>query len=227
MSLPWLNYTIWQNTDSLGWLNLILVILKHSAPLARRQRNWEQEKELAHHFQCEDGRAYMRRNTVSPWLPSTAAKSLQSCPTLSDPMDCSLPGSSVHGIFQARVLEWGAIVFSGISHRYTYILTLLNVATITLPIPTHLGWYRTPVCISCAIQQIWVAICFTYGNVSLNVPLSIHLTLSSLLPLSISLFSMSVHCWLVNRFFGTILLDSIYVLEYDIYLSLSDLLHSV
>ena len=37
----------------------------------------------------------------------------QLCPTLSDTMDCSLPGSSVHGIFQARVLEWGAIVFSG------------------------------------------------------------------------------------------------------------------
>ena len=36
----------------------------------------------------------------------------QSCLTLSDPMDCSLPGSSVHGIFQARVLEWGAIAFS-------------------------------------------------------------------------------------------------------------------
>ena len=35
----------------------------------------------------------------------------QSCPTLSDPMDCSLPGSSIHGIFQAGVLEWGAIVF--------------------------------------------------------------------------------------------------------------------
>ena len=33
----------------------------------------------------------------------------QSCPTLSDPMDCSLPGSSVHGIFQARVLEWAAV----------------------------------------------------------------------------------------------------------------------
>ena len=38
----------------------------------------------------------------------------QSCPTPSDPMDCSLPGSSVHGIFQARVLEWGAIAFSEI-----------------------------------------------------------------------------------------------------------------
>ena len=36
----------------------------------------------------------------------------QSCPTLSDPMDCSPPGSSIHGIFQARVLEWGATVFS-------------------------------------------------------------------------------------------------------------------
>ena len=40
----------------------------------------------------------------------------QSCLTLSDPMDCSPPGSSVHGICQARVLEWGAIAFSGI-HR--------------------------------------------------------------------------------------------------------------
>ena len=38
----------------------------------------------------------------------------QSRPTLSDPMDCSLPGSSVHGIFQARVLVWGAIAFSSI-----------------------------------------------------------------------------------------------------------------
>ena len=36
----------------------------------------------------------------------------QSCPTLRDPMDCSLPGFSIHGIFQARVLEWGAIAFS-------------------------------------------------------------------------------------------------------------------
>ena len=36
----------------------------------------------------------------------------QSCPTLSNPMDCSLPGSSTHGSFQARVLEWGALAFS-------------------------------------------------------------------------------------------------------------------
>ena len=45
-------------------------------------------------------------------LFAAAAKSLQSCPTLSDLMDCRLPGSPIHGIFQTRVLEWGAIAFS-------------------------------------------------------------------------------------------------------------------
>ena len=46
---------------------------------------------------------------------AAAAKLLLSCPTLCDPMDCSLPGSSVREIFQARVLEWGAITFSVVS----------------------------------------------------------------------------------------------------------------
>ena len=41
----------------------------------------------------------------------------QSCPTLCDPMDCSLSGSSIHGIFQARVLEWGAIAFSELKSK--------------------------------------------------------------------------------------------------------------
>ena len=48
----------------------------------------------------------------------------QSCPTLSDPMDCSLPGSSVHGIFQASVLELGAIAFSPTMAR-----TVLNTVS--------------------------------------------------------------------------------------------------
>ena len=47
------------------------------------------------------------------------SKAAQSCPTLSDSVDCSLPGSSIHGIFQARVLEWGAIVISDQRMRYT------------------------------------------------------------------------------------------------------------
>ena len=45
----------------------------------------------------------------------------QSSPTLRDPMDCSLPGSSVHGIFQARVLEWGAIAFSDVYYNHDQI----------------------------------------------------------------------------------------------------------
>jgi len=47
----------------------------------------------------------------------------QSCPTLSDPMDCSLPGSSVHGIFQARVLEWDAIAFSSTEGKFGILLS--------------------------------------------------------------------------------------------------------
>ena len=46
------------------------------------------------------------------WKVKSESEVAQSCPTLSDPMDCSLPGSSILGIFQARVLEWGAIAFS-------------------------------------------------------------------------------------------------------------------
>ena len=41
----------------------------------------------------------------------------QSCPTLSDPMDCSLPGSLIHGMVQERILEWGATAFSHKLHR--------------------------------------------------------------------------------------------------------------
>ena len=53
----------------------------------------------------------------------------QSCPTLSDPMDCSPPDSSVHGIFQARVLEWGAIAFSESGTlMYCKIITHISLA---------------------------------------------------------------------------------------------------
>ena len=50
----------------------------------------------------------------------------QSYPTLHDPTDCSLPGSSVHGIFQARVLEWGAIAFSDTLIENTLLLKNAN-----------------------------------------------------------------------------------------------------
>ena len=66
-------------------------------------------------FQAPLSMEYSRQEYLSglPFpSPMRESEVAQLCPTLSDPMDCSLPGSSVHGIFQARVLEWGAIAFS-------------------------------------------------------------------------------------------------------------------
>jgi len=60
--------------------------------------------------------------------PMRESEVAQSCPTLSDPIDCSLPGSSVHGIFQARVLEWGAIAFSVQSHSQVLYLSLQELS---------------------------------------------------------------------------------------------------
>ena len=86
----------------------------------------------------------------------------QSCLTLSDPMACSLPGSSFHGIFQARVLEWGAIAFSGVCvYIYIYMcLCLCSVAqlcpalcdpmdysppwTLSMGFFRHQYWSRSP-----------------------------------------------------------------------------------
>ena len=60
----------------------------------------------------------------------------QSCPIPSNPMDCSLPGSSTHGIFQARLLEWGAIAFSDIYMSPPF-----------FTFPSHVGHHRTSMCV--------------------------------------------------------------------------------
>ena len=51
---------------------------------------------------------------------------VQSCPTLSDPTDCSLPGSSIHGTFQARVLEWGATAFAHWARKHYLFVTIFT-----------------------------------------------------------------------------------------------------
>ena len=63
-----------------------------------------------------------------------ASEVAQLYPTLCDPMDCSLPGSSIHGIFQAKVLEWGAIAFSDDNPRQH-----IKSRDITLPTKVHLA----------------------------------------------------------------------------------------
>ena len=86
-----------------------------------RPRDWTQVSHITGRFfsiwaiwEACSKMAFLLR---SPWnnhfyTAAAAVKLLQSCLTLHNPIDCSLPGSSVHGIFQARVLEWGAIAFS-------------------------------------------------------------------------------------------------------------------
>ena len=91
-------------------------------------------------------------------LPCLKVKSesevTQSCPTLRDPMDCSPPGSSVHGIFQARVLEWGAIAFSEWWDWYNAILPLsgMYVTTASLDMP-----YMSRVKHPCIVQVVSVS----------------------------------------------------------------------
>ena len=70
----------------------------------------------------------------------------QSCPTLSDPIDCSLPGSSIHGIFQARVLEWGAIAFSDV-------LYLVCFSSVSFFVAWYYSWRK-----KCSVPGIFVSI---------------------------------------------------------------------
>ena len=80
----------------------------------------------------------------------------QSCPTLSDTMDCSLPGSSVHGIFQARVLEWGAIAFSNF-YITPFIFTISHQDWILKKIQTYRNLKKVVKLSSIPIwvQQLW------------------------------------------------------------------------
>ena len=85
----------------------------------------------------------------------------QSCPTLHDPMDCSLPGSSVHGIFQARVLEWGAIAFSTIPAAAATAAKLLqSCPTLCNPIDGSPPGSSVPGIFQARILE-WVAISFS------------------------------------------------------------------
>ena len=91
----------------------------HRRKLTRLPCPWDSPGKntgVGHHFllQCVKGKS--------------ESEVTQSCPTLSDPMDCSLPGYTIHGIFQARVLEWAAIAFSNIGVQLINNVVIVSVA---------------------------------------------------------------------------------------------------
>ena len=90
----------------------------------------------------------------SPWplLSAAAAKSLQSCPTLCDPRDCSPPGSRIPGILQARTLEWVAIAFSNAWKWKVKVKSLSHVRLLTTP---WTAAYQAPPSMGFSRQEYW------------------------------------------------------------------------
>ena len=90
----------------------------------------------------------------------------QSCPTLSDPMDCRLPGSSVHGIFQARVLEWSAIAtllfFTVTYYSIVWIYHNLFYQSLMMNMNTSLKK---------GTELQWTSLCFHLYNVNISISL--------------------------------------------------------
>ena len=91
---------------------MLLLLLSHFRPVWV-QPHRRQPTRLPHPWDSPDKNAGVGCHFLLQCMKVKSESEVpQSCPTPSDPMDCSLPGSYVHGIFQARALEWGAIAFS-------------------------------------------------------------------------------------------------------------------
>ena len=107
----------------------------------------------------------------------------QSCPTLRDPMDCSLPSATIHGIFQARVLEWGAITFSNNCPRQPEMSCwpVIN-SPYVVEATTHpkRAWLSS---LSSSFQSAVTESCWSFAsNCSLEIQVLCHLTRCPLLP---------------------------------------------
>ena len=108
-------------------------------------------------FKTQDTSALWSRGNVSReervnTATTAAAKSLQSCPTLCDPIDCSLPDSPVSGILQARTLEWVAISFSNGWKWKVKVKSLSRVRLFTTP---WTAAHQTPSSMGFSRQEYW------------------------------------------------------------------------
>ena len=92
---------------------------------------------------------------------AAAAKSLQACPTLYDPRDCSPPGSPIPGILQARTLEWVAISFS---NAWKWKVKMKSLSRIWLLVTPWTAAYQAPPSMGFARQEYWSGVSLPYAN---------------------------------------------------------------
>ena len=97
-------------------------------------------------------------------ITTTTTMSLQSCPTLCDPMDCSLPGYSVHGILQARTLEWVAISFS---NAWKWKMKVKLLSCVWLLATPWTAAYQAPPSMGFSGQQYWSGVPLPSPSLSL------------------------------------------------------------
>ena len=98
------------------------------------------------------GRNFLQESFSSKKVSTTTTKSLQSCPTLCSPMDCSLPGFSIHGILQARTLEWVAISFS---NAWKWKVKVKSLGRVWLLVTPWAAAYQAPPSMGFSGQQYW------------------------------------------------------------------------
>ena len=98
---------------------------------------------------------------------AAAAKSLQSCPTLCDPMDCILPGFSIHGILQARTLEWVAISFSNACKWKVKVKSLSRVRLLATP---WTAAYQAPLSMGFSRHEYWSGVPLPSPSVYTRAP---------------------------------------------------------
>ena len=111
----------------------------------------------AHQAQPSLGFSRQEHQSGLPFPPpmhESESEVVQSCPTLSDRMDCSPPGSSIHGIFQARVLEWGALAFS-IQTFMLLLLLLSHFIRVWLCATPSMAAHQAPPSLGFSRQEYW------------------------------------------------------------------------
>ena len=101
--------------------------------------NQDRKKPLKDHQPKQKGLPLLSSITISHFTKQLWSEVAHSCPTLRDPMDCSLPGSSVHGIFQARVLEWVAKQLYSCQIIYKLYFNSCNLVTLTFIIKLRIN----------------------------------------------------------------------------------------